>query len=38
MFATVCAFHLPPRAVAMPRSFKAAAISLSDLAPAAWTS
>jgi len=22
MFATVCAFHLPPRAVAMPRSFK----------------
>jgi len=38
MFATVCACHLRPRAVAMPRPFKAAAISLSDLAPAAWTS
>jgi hypothetical protein len=34
-FATVAASHLPPRAVAMPRPLRAAAICLSDFAPAA---
>ena len=35
IFCTVCASHFPPRAVAMPRPLRAAAISLSDVAPAA---
>jgi hypothetical protein len=35
MFGTVCASHLPPRAVAMPRPLGAATIALSDFAPAA---
>jgi Recombinase len=34
-FATVVASHLPPRAVAIPRPFKAAASSRSVLAPPA---
>jgi|SRR5271166_2179906 len=38
MFATVAASHFPPRAVATPRPFKAAAICLSDFAPAALAS
>ncbi len=34
-FATVIASHFPPRAVAMPRALKAAAIRRSDFAPLA---
>ena len=37
-FATVAASHLPPRAVTMPRPFKAAAICVSDFARAACAS
>jgi hypothetical protein len=33
MLRTVVASHFPPRTVAMPRPFRAAAISRSDLAP-----
>jgi len=37
-FATVVASHFPPRAVAIPRPSRAAAISRSVLAPAPWAS
>jgi hypothetical protein len=33
-FATDCAYHCPPRAVAIPRALSASAISLSVRAPA----
>src|SRR5215831_7428728 len=36
MFATDCAYHWPPRAVAMPRALSASAISRSVRAPAFW--
>src|SRR6516165_4766022 len=38
MFATDCAYHWPPRAVAIPRALSALAISLSVRAPAFWAS
>ena len=38
MFATDFACHCPPRAVATPRAFSAAAMSLRDVAPAFWAS
>jgi len=38
MFATLWAYHCPPRAVAIPRAFRASAISLSVRAPAFWAS
>jgi hypothetical protein len=38
MLRTVAASDLPPRAVAIPRAFKAAAISPKELAPAACAS
>jgi hypothetical protein len=38
MLCTVAASHLPPRAVAITLPLRAAAIALSDFAPAAWAS
>ena len=37
MFATVAASHFPPRAIATPGSFRAAAICLKDFAPVSPT-